>query len=170
MRLDIKRRIKMNKEPMTFEEAHVEILERTLKLISVQKTEAITGAAAANMKFQLLAQVSDRMVWFLRTYIWAEDIEDLSETISIKYPLNFKECVKCEFYKSLLRDWNYTDSLVSWLKLKFPVKYTVLSKECRLETVAKYPTFDYVPLPEEKYGPYRIQTMNHSTAPLKRDD
>lgn len=154
----------------SIEEMHAKILERTLKLISVQKTEAITGAAAANMKFNQLAQVSDRMVWYLRTYIWAEEIEDLSETISIKYPLNFKEYVKCVIYKSLLRDWNYTDSLVSWLKSKCPVKYTTLSKECRLKTVAKYPTFDYMPLPEDKYGPYRIQTMNHSTAPIERDD
>lgn len=160
----------MNYHTPAFEDEHAEILERTLKLISVQKTEAITGAAAANMKFHQLAQVSDRMVWYLRTYIWAEEIEDLSETISIKYPLNFTEYVKCEFYKSLLRDWNCTDSLVRWLKSRFPVKYTTLSKECVLESVAKYPTFDYVPLPEDKFGPYRIQTMNHSTAPIERDD
>lgn len=154
----------------SFEDEHAEILERTLKLISVRKTEAITGTAAANMKFQRMAQMSDRMVWILRTYIWAEEIEDLSETISIKYPLNFKEYVKCEFYNSLLRDWNYTNSLVHWLKSRSPVKYTTISKECVLETVAKYPTFDYVPLPEDKYGPYRIQTVKYSTAPIKRDD
>lgn len=130
----------------------------------MQKTEAITGAAAANMKFQQLAQVSERMVWYLRTYIWAEEIENLEETISVKYPINWFEHLKCQIY-----NW-FPEWFIYRLKDKFPVKYTTLSKTCVLETVAKYPTFDYVSLPEDKYGPYRIQTMSHSTAPIERDD
>jgi len=140
-----------------FDEELNGILERTLKLISVQKTEAITGAATANIKFKRLAQVSEQMVWYLRTYIWAEEIEDLEETISLKYPINWFEHLKCQIY-NCFPEW-----FIDGLKDKFPVKYTTLSKNCRLKTVAKYPEFDYVPLPEDKYGPCRLQTMNWSS-------
>lgn len=152
----------------TFDELHHKIIERTLKQMDLRYAQSISGFARSRLHFQQMAQTSDRMIWTLCTNIWAEEIEDLEKTISIKYPMNFIEYVKCVFYESLVRDWNYTDSLVRWLRDRFPVKHTTISKMCRLKTVAKYPEFDYVPLPEDKYGSYRLQTMDWSGA-VERD-
>lgn len=154
----------------TFDELHQQIIKRTLKQMDLRYSQSISGLARSRLHFQQMTQTFDSMIWTLRTNIWAEEIEDLEKTISIRHPKNFIEYVKCVFYESLVRDWNYTDFMVRWLKGKFPVKYITISKTCRLKTVAKYPQFNYEPLPDKKFGPYRLYTMDQSGAVEKNEE
>lgn len=125
------------------------------------------GQENIEMRMDLVGQ---QTVLSVERLVWAEGIENLEETISIKHPKNMTEHLKCVFYKSLVKDWNHTESLVAWLRDKFPVQYTTISKTCTLKTRVKYPGFKYKPLPEYKFGPHVFETVSGMVLKMAKEE
>ena len=142
---------------------------RVLDPIHIHKSMDLGRGGPVNTEM-MISMVGQQAFLSVERVVWAEEIENLEETLSIKYPENTAECLKEMFYKSLIRDWNHTESLVAWLRDKFPVQYTTISKKCILKTRAKYPGFNYKPLPEYKFGSHIIETVSEMALETARED